>query len=101
MTNRIVTENIDGSVSLTVIAGEDPGGYKLAKALFILSRLSGTVDSFNPDIHTVDAIAEGITGHRSLSVLGYVEDDGLPGNRDNRNNWVWDSINNKVVDPGR
>ena len=101
MTTRIVTPNVDGSVSLTQIVGDDPLGYKLAKALFTLSRLDGTIDRFNRDIHTVDAIAEGISGHRSLSVLGYVEDRDLPGNRDNRNNWAWDSINNKVVDPGR
>lgn len=99
MTSRIVTQNIDGSVSLTVIVGEDPDGYKLAKTLFALSRLEGTDDRFNPDIHTLESISEGITGHRSLYVLGEVEDVDLPSSRDNRNGWIWDSINNRVIDP--
>jgi len=99
MTTRIVTPNTDGTITLTQIVGDDPHGYKLSKTLFILSRLTGTTDRFNRDIHTIDAISEGITGHRSLTVLGYVEDEDLPDNRSNRDNWIWDSVNNKVVDP--
>ena len=99
MTSRIVTHNVDGSVSLTQIVGDDPDRYKLAKTLFVLSRLEGTDDRFNPDIHTLDVISSGITGHRSLSVLGEVDDIDLPSSRDNRNGWIWDSINNRVIDP--
>ena len=90
MAKRYLTIEEDGTLSITEIAGADDDGIKLTKTLFELSRTTDTTTHFDPAIHTREAIAAGITGHRTLAVTAEVEDTDLPSDRYFRNAWEWE-----------
>jgi hypothetical protein len=89
MAKRYVTANADGTISITQIVGSDPSGVKLTKSLFENSRTTDTTTHFNPAVHTRDAIAAGISGHRALALAGECEDTDLPTDRYFRDAWEW------------
>ena len=89
MAKRYLTIAADGGLSITEIAGTDADGHKLAKTLFELSRTTDTTTRFDPAIHTREAIAAGISGHRALALAGECEDTDLPSDRYFRNAGEW------------
>ena len=89
MATRYLTIAADGGLSITEIAGDDPDGNKLTKTLFSLSRTTDLTTRFDPAIHTREAIAAGIEGHRALAVTAECEDTDLPADRYFRNAWEW------------
>ena len=89
MSKRFLTLRADGGLSITEIVGTDDDGRKLTKTLFELSRTTDTTTHFDPAIHTREAIAAGITGHRALTVTAECEDTDLPSDRYFRNAWEW------------
>ena len=88
MAHRYITTNVDGTISITEIAGSDADGVKLTKTLFELSRTTDMDTHFNPAVHTRESIAAGITGHRALALTAECEDTDLP-DRYFRNAWEW------------
>ena len=89
MSKRYLTVTADGTLSITEIAGADTDGTKFTKTLFELSRTTDLTTHFNPAVHTRDAIAAGISGHRALALAGECEDTDLPSDRYFRNAWEW------------
>tara|TARA_Y100001951_G_C11223271_1_gene230101 strand:+ start:350 stop:625 length:276 start_codon:yes stop_codon:yes gene_type:complete len=89
MSRRYLTLAADGSLSITEIAGDDADGNKLTKSLFELSRTIDMTTHFDAAVHTRDAIAAGIAGHRALTIVGECEDSDLPADRYFRNAWEW------------
>ena len=89
MAKRYLTIAADGGLSITEIAGSDADGTKLAKTLFELSRTSDLTTHFNPAVHTREAIAAGISGHRALALTAECEDTDLPTDRYFRDAWEW------------
>jgi hypothetical protein len=89
MAKRYLTIAADGGLSITEIAGDDADGKKLTHTLFALSRTTDLTTRFDPAVHTRDAIAAGITGHRALALAGECEDSDLPSDRYFRNAWEW------------
>jgi len=89
MAKRYLTLAADGGLSITEIAGSDADGTKLAKTLFELSRTSDLTTHFNPAVHTREAIAAGIEGHRALALTAECEDTDLPSDRYFRDAWEW------------
>ena len=89
MAKRYLTVTADGDLAITEIAGEDPDGAKLAKTLFELSRTTDLTTHFDADVHTLEAIAAGISGHRALALTAECEDTDLPADRYFRNAWEW------------
>ena len=90
MAKRYLTVTADGDLAITEIAGEDPDGAKLAKTLFELSRTTDLTTHFDSDVHTLEAIAAGISGHRALALTAECEDADLPADRYFRNAWEWE-----------
>ena len=89
MAKRYLTIGPDGNLFITQIVGDDPDGSKLTKSLFEISRTSDMTTHFDPAVHTRDAIAAGISGHRALALTGECEDSDLPSDRYFRNAWEW------------
>jgi hypothetical protein len=89
MVKRFITANTDGTISVSEIAGLDADGNKLAKTLFELSRTTDMTTHFDPAVHTREAIAAGIAGHRALTLAGECEDTDLPSDRYFRGAWEW------------
>jgi len=89
MARRYLTVTADGQLSITQIVGDDPDGVKLTKTLFELSRTTDITTHFDPAVHTRDAIAAGISGHRALALTAECEDTDLPSDRYFRNAWEW------------
>ena len=89
MAKRYLTLAADGGLSIIQIAGADADGTKLTKTLFGLSRTSDLTTHFDPAVHTREAIAAGISGHRALALAGECEDTDLPSDRYFRNAWEW------------
>ena len=84
MTRLFVTTFPNGVLGITPIHGDDPGGIKLAKTMFELSRDgSDPLEHFNPTVHTRAAIAVGIPNHVSL-VCREIDDADLPTEQVNR-----------------
>ena len=81
MAKRYLTLAADGTLAITRVIGVDPDGRKLTKALFELSRTTDMTTHFDPAVHTRDAIAAGISGHRALALAGECEDTDLPTDR--------------------
>jgi hypothetical protein len=81
----------DGGISVVKIIGDDPDGLKLTKTLFELSRTTDVDTHFDPAVHTREAIAAGISGHRALALTAECEDSDLPSDRYFRNAWEWSS----------
>ena len=90
MAKRYLTLATDGGLSITQIVGDDADGNKLTKALFELSRTTDMTTHFDPAVHTCEAIAVGIEGHRALSLVAECEDIDLPSDRYFRNAWEWE-----------
>jgi len=77
------------TVSVTRIVGNDTDGVKLTKTLFELSRTTDMTTHFDPAVHTREAIAAGLSGHRALALIGECEDTDLPTDRYFRDAWEW------------
>ena len=90
MAHRYLTLAADGGLSITEISGLDADGNKLTKSLFEISRTSDLTTHFDPAVHTREAIAAGISGHRALALAGECEDTDLPSDRYFRNAWDWE-----------
>ena len=90
MAKRFLTLSSSGSLVITEISGDDADGNKLTKTLFELSRTTDMTTKFDPAVHTREAIAAGISGHRVLALLGECEDSDLPSDRYFRNAWEWE-----------
>jgi hypothetical protein len=90
MAKRYITLQADGRLAITEIAGDDADGNKLTKTLFELSRTTDKTTHFDPAVHTREAIAAGISGHRALALTGECEDTDLPSDRYFRNAWAWE-----------
>ena len=91
MAKRYLTLNADGSLAVTHLSGDDADGNRLTKVLFSLSRTTDTTTHFDPAVHTREAIAAGISGHRALALTAECEDSDLPADRYFRNAWEWSS----------
>jgi len=89
MAKRYITTNTDGTIAVSAIADSDADGSKLTKTLFELSRTTDTSTHFDPAVHTREAIAAGISGHRALALTAECEDTDLPTDRYFRNAWEW------------
>ena len=89
MAKRYLTIAADGSLAVTEIAGTDADGNKLTKTLFELSRTTDTTSHFDPAVHTREAIAAGLSGHRALALTAECEDTDLPTDRYFRDAWEW------------
>ncbi len=90
MAKRYLTTSTDDGLAIVEIAGDDADGNKLTKTLFELSRTSDLTTHFDPAIHTREAIAAGISGHRALALTAECEDSDLPSDRYFRNAWEWE-----------
>ena len=88
MSKRYITLSEDGDVLVTHIADDDADGNKLTKTLFELSRTTDKTSHFDPAVHTREAIAAGLPGHRPLALSGECEDTDLP-DRYFRDAWTW------------
>ena len=89
MVKRFITTTADGTLAVTEISGSAEDGLKLTKVLFELSRTTDMTTHFDPAVHTRDAIAAGISGHRAMALTGECEDTDLPSDRYFRNAWEW------------
>ena len=89
MAKRYITIGANGVVAVTSIVGDDADGNKLTKTLFELSRTSDLTTHFDPAVHTREAIAAGISGHRALALTAECEDTDLPTDRYFRDAWEW------------
>ena len=89
MAKKYITNNADGTISITSIIHDDADGSTLTKTLFELSRTSDMTTHFDPAVHTREAIAAGISGHRALALTAECEDTDLPSDRYFRSAWTW------------
>jgi len=89
MAHKYITTNTDGTISVTELSGPDADGAILTKTLFELSRTTDLTTHFDAAVHTREAIAAGISGHRALALTGECEDTDLPSDRYFREAWVW------------
>ena len=89
MAKRYLTISAEDTLCITEIIGDDADGNKLTKTLFELSRTSDLTTPFDPAVHTRDAIAAGISGHRAMALIGECEDTDLPTDTYFRNAWEW------------
>ena len=90
MSKRYLTLGADGMLHIIQLLQDDPTGKWLAKTLYRDSRTVGPEPiPFDFSIHTLEAIADGVTGHRPLSVLAEIEDTDLPVDRTFRDAWEW------------
>ena len=80
----------DGGVSVVKIIGDDLDGLKLTKTLFELSRTTDMDTHFDPAVHTREAIAAGLPGHRALALSAEIENTDLPTDRYFRDAWDWE-----------
>ena len=88
MSKRYLTLDTDDNLSITEISGDDADGRKLTRTLFELSRTTD-MTKFDLAVHTREAIAAGITGHRPLSLTAEIDDSDLPSDRTFRDAWEW------------
>ena len=89
MAKRYLTISAEDTLCITEIIGNDADGSKLTKTLFELSRTTDLETHFNPAIHTREASAAGISGHRALALTAECEDTDLPTDLYFRNAWEW------------
>tara|TARA_R110000823_G_C15864957_1_gene493579 strand:- start:230 stop:853 length:624 start_codon:yes stop_codon:yes gene_type:complete len=64
-----------GLVAGVVAKFDVPDSTKLAKTMFELSRDTDMTTHFDPDVHTLKAIAAGLPGHVALSCREVAEED--------------------------
>ena len=88
---NFITPNKDGGIARIQIHSGTPEEESrwLAKTLFEISRTTDLTIPFDSNIHTTDAIAAGISGHRALAVIAEVEDADIPTDRYFRSAWEW------------
>ena len=91
MATLYITPNRSGGISLIQIIGDDANGLKLTKAIFEASRTTAR-DPFDPAIHSRKALADGISGHRAVSVLGECQATALPAQTSYRDAWEFDPL---------
>ena len=85
-----VIPNSDGGISVVKIIGDDPDGLKLTKTLFELSRTTDMDTHFDPAVHTLEAIAAGLLGHRALALSAEIDDTDVSSlDRYFRDAWEW------------
>ena len=89
MAKLYIVKQSDDSLSIVRIVGDDLDGLKLTKTLFEHSRTTDRNGHFDPAVHTREAIAAGISGHRALSLTGEIDDADLPTDRTFRDAWEW------------
>ena len=89
MAKRYLTIDPNGILVVTEIIGDDADGNKLTKTLFELSRTTDMTTHFDPEVHTREAIAAGISGHRALALTAECEDTDLPSDRYFSDAWEW------------
>jgi len=89
MSRRFITANADGTIAVTAFKETDPDDTAIAKTLFELSRTTDMTTPFDAGVHTIAAIAAGISGHRALALTAECEDTDLPTDRYFRNAWEW------------
>ena len=89
MSKKYITNNADGGISIISLIVDDADGSALTKTLFELSRTSDMTTHFDPAVHTREAIAAGLAGHRALALTAECEDTDLPSDRYFRNAWEW------------
>ena len=89
MAKRYLTLAADGRLSITEIVGTDADGSKFTKILFGLSRTTDMTTHFDAAVHTREAIAAGLSGHRALALIAECEDTDLPTDRYFRDAWEW------------
>jgi len=92
MGKRYLALNRWGGLSITVIPEDDPVGFDgfwLTKVLFELSRTTDMPTHFDFEIHTREAIAAGLDGHRPLALLAEIDHTELPSDRYFRDAWEW------------
>ena len=89
MSKKHLTLAADGKLAITIVEGDDTDGSKLTKTLFEISRTTDMTTHFDPAVHTRDAIAAGISGHRTLVLTAECEDSDLPTDRYFRSAWEW------------
>ena len=80
----------DSGISVVKIIGDDLDGLKLTKTLFELSRTTDMDTHFDPAVHTREAIAAGLPGHRALALSAEIENTDLPTDRYFRDAWDWE-----------
>ena len=88
MSKRFITLSAEGEVQVTQVLLDDVDGFVLSKALFELSRTTDKLTHYDPTIHTREAIAAGLPGHRALTLSGVCDEADLP-NPYFRNAWEW------------
>ena len=89
---RHVVVNSDDTIQIIHCSAEDGSAKherQLHKTLFELSRTTDLTTHFDPAVHTREAIAAGISGHRALALTAECEDTDLPLDRYFRNAWEW------------
>ena len=86
MTRRYLTYGANGVLAVSEL---DSQPDTLAKTLFELSRTIDMETHFDPAVHTLEAIAAGISGHRALALTAECEDTDLPSDRYFRDAWEW------------
>ena len=89
MAKRYLTIDPNGILVVTEIIGDDADGNKLTKTLFELSRTTDMTTHFDPAVHTREAIAAGISGHRALALTAECEDPDWPSDRYFSDAWEW------------
>ena len=90
MSKVYITNQADGGLDVTYLNTEDLDDVRLTKVLFELSRTTDRTTHFDPEIHTREAIASGLDGHRALALLAECEDTDLPADRYFRDAWTWE-----------
>lgn len=81
-----LTPGNDGRLTVSYVGSEE---YDMEKHLFELSRTTDLTTHFDASIHTLDAIATGVEGHRPLAILGECDKSELPANLYFRDAWEW------------
>ena len=79
----------DGGLRIAHIPNDGRVDFWKAKILFIQSQTTDETTKFDPDIHTLEAIAAGIEGHRPLAFVAEIDHTELPSDRYFRNAWEW------------
>ena len=90
MSKRYLHLAADGGLSVTQLPNDGrEADWWMAKVLFEASRTTDTTTRFDPNVHTLEAIATGLDGHRPLAVLDEIEFSDLPSDRYFRDAWEW------------
>ena len=89
MPHLYICPNPTSGIAVIQLSETVEANEALTKTLFELSRTTDMTTHFNPAVHTREAIAAGIAGHRALTIVGECDDTDLPTDRYFRNAWEW------------